>query len=231
VDFFLDGLVEAGRLVARGDREVLHAVLVTLLCSTSATILAAAVAFPYGAWLGLRRPDGRGVQVFLMRVGMFTPTVVVGLIVYGLLSRRGVLGSLDLLYTRAAIVAGEFLLAFPLVVTLVHGAAAALPRRVAETARTLGAGRLRVLRTVLGEMRVALVAAFLAAFARCLSELGVVMLVGGNLRMETRTLSSTIALEIRRGEFGRGLAAGIVLLVLAVSAAMIAHRLGREARR
>jgi tungstate transport system permease protein len=230
VGFFLEGFSEAFRLVLRGDSEVLHAIWVTALCTTTATTLAAVLAFPYGAWLGICRRDGRGLQVFLMRVGMFTPTVVVGLLVYGLLSRRGILGGLDLLYTRGAIIAGEFLLAFPLIVVLTHGATSALDRRVPETARTLGAGRLRVLHAVLGEVRVGLVATYLAGFARCLSELGVVLLVGGNLKLETRTLASTITLEIRKGEFGKGLAAGIILLVLAVGTSMVAHRLGREAR-
>jgi len=230
VEFLLEGLVEAWSLVLRGDREILHAVWVSVFCTTTAVILAAAVAFPYGAWLGVHRRDGRGLQVFLMRVGMFTPTVVVGLLVYGLVSRQGILGELELLYTKGAVVAGEFLLAFPLIVTLTHGAASALDRRVPETARTLGAGRLRVLHAVLGEVRVGLVAAVLAGFARCLSELGVVLLVGGNFRMETRTLASTITLEVRRGEFGKGLASGIILLVLAVVTAMLAHRLSREAR-
>jgi tungstate transport system permease protein len=231
VEFFLEGIREAASLLFRGDREVLHAVWVTLFCTTTAVTLAAAVAFPCGAWLGIHRRDGRGLLIFLMRVGMFTPTVVVGLLVYGLLSRQGILGGLDLLYTKSAIIAGEFLLAFPLIVTLTHGAASLLDPRVPETARTLGAGRLRVLRTVLGEMRVGLVAAFLAGFARCLSELGVALLVGGNFKMETRTLASTITLEVRKGEFGMGLASGIVLLLLAVGTAMLAHRLSREARR
>ena len=230
MDFFLEGIAEAFRLVLRGDSEVLHAVWVTVLCTTTAVTLAAAIAFPYGAWLGIHRRDGRGFQVFLMRVGMFTPTVVVGLIVYGLVSRQGILGGLSLLYTKGAIVLGEFLLAFPLIVALTHGATSALSRRVPETAKTLGAGRFRVLQAVLREVPVGLVAAYLAGFARCLSELGVVLLVGGNFKMETRTLASTITLEVRKGEFGRGLASGIILLVLAVGTAMLAHRLSREAR-
>jgi len=230
VEFLLEGVVEASRLVLRGDAEVLHAVWVTVFCTTTAVTLAAVAAFPYGAWLGVHRRDGRGFQVFLMRVGMFTPTVVVGLMVYGLVSRQGVLGGLSLLYTKGAIILGEFLLAFPLIVALTHGAASTLDRRVPETAKTLGAGRFRVLVAVLGEVRVGLVAAYLAGFARCLSELGVVLLVGGNFRMETRTLASTITLQVRKGEFGRGLASGLILLVLAVGTAMLAHRLSREAR-
>ena len=230
MDFLLEGFAKAWNLVVRGDAEVLHAVWVTVLCTTTAVTLAAVLAFPYGAWLGIHRRDGRGIQVFLMRVGMFTPTVVVGLLVYGLVSRQGILGGMGLLYTKGAIIAGEFLLAFPLIAALTHGATSSLDRRVPETARTLGAGRIRVLRAVMGEVRVGLVAAYLAGFARCLSELGVVLLVGGNFKLETRTLASTITLEVRKGEFGKGLAAGIILLVLAVGAAMLAHRLSREAR-
>jgi len=154
----------------------------------------------------------------------------VGLLVFSVLSRRGPLGSLDLLYTKGAIVAGEFLLAFPLIVVLTHGASAALDRRVHETARTLGAGRFRTLLAVLSEVRVGLVAAYLAGFARCLSELGVVMTVGGNLQMRTRTLASTISLEVRRGDFARGLACGLILLVLALGTALLAHHLGKERR-
>ena len=230
MDFIGEGFAEAWRLVTSGDAEVFHAIYVTLLCTLTAVTLAALVAFPYGAWLGIHRRGGQGIQVFLMRVGMFTPTVVVGLLVYGMLSRRGPLGSLDLLYTKGAIIAGEFLLAFPLLVTLVHGSVAGLDRRVEETARTLGAGRLHVLTTVLGEIRVALVAAYLAGLARCLSELGVALTVGGNLRLRTRTLASTITLELRKGEFGMALASGILLLVLAVGAALLAHRLSRESK-
>lgn len=231
MDFIVEGVREAFRLLSAGDREILHAIGVTLGCTLTAVTIAALLAFPYGAWLGTHRRQGQGFQVFVMRVGMFAPTVVVGLLVYGMLSRRGLLGGLDLLYTKAAIILGEVLLAFPLLVVLVHGAAAALDPRVAETARTFGAGSFGTLRAVLGEIRVALVAAYLAGLARCFSELGVALTVGGNLRFRTRTLASTITLELRKGEFGKALAAGLILLVLAVGAALLAHRLSRESRR
>ena len=230
MDFIGEAFGEAYRLVTAGDEAVLHAIWVTLLCTTTAVTLAALVAFPLGAWLGIHRRDGRGPLVFVMRIGMFTPTVVVGLLVFGLLQREGPLASLDMLYTKAAIVMGEFLLAFPLIVVLTHGATSALDRRVHETARTLGAGGFRTLLAVMGEVRVGLVAAYLAGFARCLSELGVVMLVGGNFEMRTRTLASTISLEVRRGDFARGLACGLILLVLAVGTALLAHHLGKERR-
>lgn len=230
MEFLLDGFREAAALVARGDPAIFHAIYVTLFCSVTAVTMAAVVAIPYGIWLGFHRREGRGLQVFLMRVGMFTPTVVVGLLVYGLLSRRGLLGSLDLLYTKGAIVVGEFLLALPLMVVLTHGAAAAIDRRVPETARTFGANQLRTLLLVMGEMRTALVSAYLAGLARCFSELGVVMAVGGNFRLRTRTLSSTISLELQKGDFAMALACGIILLILACGAALLAHRFARETR-
>lgn len=231
MDFILEGVAEAWRLIAAGDADVFHAVRVTLLCSFTAVTLAALAAFPLGAWLGMRRPGGGGLLVFLARVGMFTPTVVIGLFVFALLSRRGPLGSLDALYTKGAIIAGEFLLAFPLLVVLVHAATASLDRRVAETARTLGAGRLRTLWTVLGEVRVGLTAAYLVALARCLSELGIALNVGGNFAGRTRTLASTITLELSMGAFARGIACGVILMILALGFALAAHLLGGERRR
>jgi tungstate transport system permease protein len=159
---------------------------------------------------------------------MFAPTIVIGLLVYALLSRQGLLGSLDLLYTKTAIVVGELLLALPLMAALVHGTVAGSDRRIPETARTLGAGPIRNLLAVMSEVRVALVAAYLAAFARCFSELGIAITVGGSIEMRTRTLSATISHELSRGSFGRGLACGIILLVLAVGVALLAHRLSQE---
>lgn len=220
--FLWEGVEEALRLIAQGDARVLHAVWVTLLCTVTAILLAALVAIPYGAWLGLYRPRAYGLQVFLLRVGMFVPTVVVGLLVFGLLSRQGPLGWLDSLYTKQAIVAGEFLLAFPILGTLTHAAVRNRRGIPLETALTLGAGRWRALFTMLNEVRLPLVAAFLAAFARCFSELGVAIPVGGNLELHTRTLASTIVLDLSKGEFGKALAPGLILIALACVIATIA---------
>ena len=231
MSLFQDGFVEAWRLIFSGSPEVFHALGVSLTCTLVATALAAAIAIPYGAWLGLYRPRGAGIQVFLLRVGMAFPTVVIGLIVFGLFSRKGLLGSLDLLYTRYAIILGEFILAFPLLGSLAHGAAASLDRRVTETALTLGASRRRALLKALGEIRPALAAAYLASFGRCITELGIAITVGGNLKLDTRTLPSTIQWELNRGEFAKALAPGILLLLLACSAALLTHRLSRETRR
>ena len=106
MEFLWDGLREAVRLLVTGDKQVYHAAFVSILCTVSAITLAGIVAIPYGAWLGLHRPRARRAQVFILRVWMFVPTVVVGLFVYGLLTRHGPLGGLDILYTRIATIKG-----------------------------------------------------------------------------------------------------------------------------
>jgi len=226
----IESMGDALELVAGGDPELLHAVWASLSCSIIAVTLAAAIAIPYGAWLALYRRQA-AVQVTLMRVAMSVPTVIIGVVIYGLLSRHGILGGLDLLYTRVAIVAGEILLALPLLATLSHGIAASLDPVVVESARTLGASRWQSLWRALGEERPALAAALLATFGRCITELGIAITVGGNLALRTRSLPSTIQLELSRGDFAAALAPGMVLLLVAVAATLITHRLSGEKTR
>jgi tungstate transport system permease protein len=230
VDFLLEGIQEALQRIASGDPESYHAAWVSILCSSVAVGCAALLAVPYGAWLAVRRPFGHRVQVMLLRVGMFVPTVFIGVLVYGILSRRGPLGALDLVYTRRAIMIGEFLLAFPILGTLTHGAIAGLDPRAKETAQTLGASPMRTLFTLMGDARVVLLGAGLTAFARCFTELGIALSVGGNIRWHSRTLSTTMSLELSRGDFGSALAPGFLLILLAVPIAVLAHYLSREDR-
>jgi tungstate transport system permease protein len=231
MDFLWEGLREAIRLIVAGDREVLHATFVSTLCTLSAIASAALVAIPYGAWLGLHRPRGTGLQVFLLRLGMFVPTVVVGLLLFGVLSRQGPLGGLDLLYTRLAIIGGEFLLAFPIIGSITYAATRELDPVVHETARTLGATRGQAMRAALGEVRISVLTGLLMAFARCFSELGVAITVGGNLELRTRTLASSVVLELSRGRFGKALALGLILLLIACAITILARLLARERER
>jgi tungstate transport system permease protein len=231
VDFLLDSVSEAVSLVLSGDREVFHALWVSLICTGAAVLLAFLLAVPYGAWLAYHRPRGHGFQVHLLWIGMFVPTVAIGLVVYGLLSRRGLLGGIDLLYTQVAIAFGQFLLAFPVLGALAHGAAASQDPVVLETARTLGASPFGAMRTALSEARTALAAALLTAFARCFTELGIATTVGGNLRLRTRTLPGTIQLELSAGNFAKALAPGLLILVVAVLTGHLAWRLSAARRR
>jgi tungstate transport system permease protein len=147
---------------------------------------------------------------------MSVPTVLIGLLCFGLLSRRGALGEFELLYTTWAIVLGEFFLALPIVVTLTHGAITRLDRRVFETAITLGAGVIQRAMTYLREARLAIMLAVLTAFSRCFTELGIAMMVGGNISGRTRTLTTATALETARGEFASGVAMSLILLTIAL---------------
>jgi len=225
---FREGVIEAGRLLTRGDPWVWEALVLTLGVSGVAVVLAALIGLPLGVFLARVRFRGRGAALAVLRAGLAMPTVFLGLVGYGLLSRRGSLGDLELLYTPAAIALCELVLALRIVACLTHGAVAALDRRVAETARTLGAGWVRRTGTYLSEARLGVALALLAAWGRCLTELGIAVMVGGNIRGRTRTLATAIALETGKGEFARGLAMGFVLLGLAFVIALGAALLARD---
>ena len=196
--------------------EVLEAAGLSLGISAASVALAAAAALPLAVALGLSRSRAAEALLFAARLGMAVPTVVVGLVVYGLLSRHGPLGPLGLLYTPQAIVLGEVALGFPMVGALGAAAVRGLDPRFFETLRTMGAGRVAMARLAVREAWDGFLVAVLAAFARCVTELGVALLVGGSLRGTTRTLTTAIALETSRGDFVGGLALGGVLLAVAL---------------
>lgn len=225
-----DGILEALTLLVERDPSVLDAAACSLWVSTLAVSAASLIGIGVGLLLARKPVPGRAVLVVLLRVGMATPTVLIGLVCYAMLSRRGPLGSFELLYTTWAIMIGEFFLALPIVATWTHGAILRLDSRVSETARTLGAGPFRRAMTYLGEVRLAIVLAVLTAFARCFTELGIAMMVGGNIRGRTRTLATATALETARGEFARGVAMSLILLLIAMVVTVVIASLGRADR-
>lgn len=228
MDLFGEGIREAFGLLVDGDPLVWDAALRSVWVSAFAVALATLVGLPVGTWLARVAFFGRGLLVMVFRAGMAFPTVFVGLMTYALFSRRGPLGPLELLYTPWVIVIGEFLLALPLITSITHGAVKALDPRVGETAKTLGAGVFRRWRTYLSEARVGVLLAVLTAFARCVTELGVAMMVGGNIKHRTRTLATATALETGKGEFARGLAMGALLLAIAMGVTVVIVYLSRE---
>ncbi|MCA9213816.1 MAG: ABC transporter permease [Planctomycetales bacterium] len=234
MQFFWEGISGAFSLLLSGDPSVLQAGWRSLSISCVSVLIASFVAIPFGVWLAQARFVGRRVVVVLCRAAMSLPTVLIGLLCYGLFTRRGPLADLNLLYTKTAIIVGELLLAFPIVVTWTHGAVRSLDYRVIETAKTLGAGRLRQLITCLSEARFAVVLAVLTAFARCITELGIALMVGGNIEGQTRTLTTATALETSRGEFERGVAMSLILLLIAMTVtaliALLQYRLEGDNR-
>ena len=198
--------------VLRADPQVMLAAWVTINVGFWATILASLIGLPVGFLLAVGRFGGRGFAITLLQTSLGLPTVVIGLLAYGFLSRRGPLGFADLLFTPSAIVVGLVVLAVPLVAVFSMTSVASVDERVRETALTLGASNGLVAWTVLREARFGMIAAVLAAFGRVSSEVGIAMMLGGNIEGYTRTLTTAIALESMKGEFGFGIALGVVLL-------------------
>ena len=228
MDQIWNGLQEAYVLIVSLESTVIAAARRSLWISTIAVGLATVFGLPLGVFLARASFPGNLLLVWIFRAGMALPTVFLGLVCFAAFSRQGPLGPLDLLYTPWAIVLGEFVLAAPIIVSITHGAVKSLDPRIGETASTLGAGALRRCRTYLSEARTGVILAILTAFARCVTELGIAMMVGGNIKGQTRTLATATALETTRGHFGRGMAMGIILLFLALVAMMAIVSVSRE---
>ena len=215
MDLIWDGLREAARLWAQGDAEVIAITLRTLAISAAATALALALGVPFGALLALRRFPGRGLIVAAVNTGLGMPPVVVGLVIVLLLWRSGPLGAFNLIYTPYAMVAAQFLLALPLVIGFSLTAIQALPSKLLEQMRALGANRAQMLWLIMRETRLGVLAAVMAGFGAAISEVGASMQVGGNLAGETRVLTTATVLETSRGNFELAIALGLILVVMA----------------
>jgi tungstate transport system permease protein len=216
MDFLADGLRRAVALLVSGDSEVYGTALRTVKIATFATAIACGLGIPVGFGLATRQFWGRRAALTVVNTALAFPTVVVGLVLYALFSRRGPLGGLGLLYTWQAVVVGDVLLTFPVAAALSAAAVQGVDPRVRRTAETLGAGRWRTAWTVAREARFALAAVLTAAFGQAAAEFGAAMIVGGNIRGVTRTLTTAVALYTAQGEFDLALALGILLIVLAL---------------
>lgn len=215
MDFLTHGLIEALRLIASFDRELVATSLVSLKIAAISTLLSTALGVPLGAAAALAEFPGKRFAGILLNTLMALPTVVVGLLVYSFLSRQGPLGSLGILYTQTAMVMGQCVLITPIVAALSLNVLTRADVRVRTTAFSLGATPLRAAWTVVSEYRVGLVCAVAAGFGRAFAEVGVSMMLGGNIRWYTRNLTTAIAFETSRGEFAMGLALGMILLSVA----------------
>jgi len=216
MDFLAEGLRRAWALLVAGDSEVYGIALLTLKVAAVATAISCTAGLPLGYFLATRAFWGRRAALTVVNTALAFPTVVVGLLLYGLLSRRGPLGGLGWLYTWQAIVVGDVLLALPIAAALSAAAVQGVDPRIRRTAETLGASSWRAAWTVAREARFALAAVITAAFGQVVAEIGAAMIVGGNIRGETRTLTTAVALYTAQGDFGLALALGLVLVLLAL---------------
>ncbi len=208
------GLAEAVRLLAGGDRDVWGVVLLSLRVSLTATAVSLLLGVPIGAALALARFRGRALLVGLVHTGMGLPPVSVGLLVSLLLWRSGPLGALRLLYTPTAMIVAQAIIATPIVAGLTLAAVQALDPRLRLQLMALGASRWQMTWWLLREARLPLIAATIAGFGAIISEVGAAMMVGGNIRGETRVLTTATVLEVGRGNFEVAVALTIVLLTL-----------------
>jgi tungstate transport system permease protein len=216
MDFLAEGFRRALALLLSGDAEVFGIALLTLKIAVVATVVACGIGLPLGYFLATRRFWGRRAALTAVNTALAFPTVVVGLLVYGLLSRRGPLGGLGWLYTWQAIVVGDVLLALPIAAALSAAAVQGVDPRVRRTAQTLGAGRWLTAWTVSREARFALAAVITAAFGQVVAEIGAAMMLGGNIRGSTRTLTTAVALSTSQGDFGLAVALGLLLIAIAL---------------
>ncbi len=214
MNFIWEGIRNGIQLLLGGDPEVWHITLLSLRVSGLATLISLLIGLPLGTVLALGRFPGRSFLLSLINTGMALPPVVVGLVVSILLWRSGPLGSLGLIYTPAAIVIAQTVIAAPVVTGLTAAALQQLDPRLRLQLLGLGASPLQMVLALWWEARLLLLAALMAGFGSVISEVGASMMVGGNIRGQTRVLTTAIVLETSRGQFARAVALSVLLLAL-----------------
>jgi tungstate transport system permease protein len=215
MDFILAGFVEAIRLLFSGDGQTWSAVSATLKASTGSMATSLMLGVPLGFVLGYFNFPAKRQARLLVDTALALPTVFIGLVVYAFISNRGPLGEMGLLFTLPGIAVGQTILALPIVIALSATAVESMDRHLRTLLISLGAGRRQLLLSSLWEVRYGLLAAGLAAYGRVMTEVGISMMVGGNIKWHTRTITTAIALETGKGMFATGIALGLVLIGIA----------------
>jgi len=227
VNDFAIAFTTAFDLIGRLDPQLRGIVGLSMAVSLSASLLAFAIGAPLGSALSVYRFPGRSALIVIANALLGLPPVVVGLVVYLLLSRSGPLGSFGILFTPTAMVIAQSLLALPIVVALVHRTTAGLWATYGDLLLNDGATRLRSLWSLMNIGRDGMLTAFLAAFGRAIAEVGAIIIVGGNIQGYTRTMTTAIALETSKGDLPLALALGIVLIVLSMTVSGVGLYFGR----
>jgi tungstate transport system permease protein len=210
-------------LLFSGDAVLWRIIWISLKTSIIGLLIATPIAVLIGYLIATREFIGRRIVIWIAQAALSLPTVLIGLLLYLMLSRQGPMGSLQWLFTQSSIILGQVLIVLPVLIAFTLSAVQAADPRLAETAIVHGASRWRVMLTVLHEVRFGVMAAVINGFGRVISEVGCAMMVGGNIAGETRTITTAIALETSKGEFAQGIALGIVLIAFAllINAAMM----------
>ena len=215
MNYFFQALADAFSLIVSLDSEVYIIVWTSLKISLVAVFAASLVGIPLGLYTALREFPGKSFVLQMLNTLMALPTVVVGLVLYGVFTRQGPLGGMGMLYTAEVIIVGQCILIIPIIWNLSITAAKAADPRLADTCKALGANTLQQGWIFVGEVRYALMAAMIIGFGRAIGEVGVAMMLGGNIEGFTRTMTTAIALQTSKGEFEFGLALGVLLMTVA----------------
>ncbi|MDD3310627.1 ABC transporter permease [Pseudodesulfovibrio sp.] len=230
MDYILHGFLQGFVLLFSGNDETYSAIWATVYASSLSMTASLLIGVPLGFLLGYHEFRGKKVVRTLVDTLLSFPTVVIGLMVYALLTRNGPLGATGLLFTVPGMALGQAILGLPIIVAMTANAVETLDKRLPQTLLTLGADPRQVLWATVTEARFAIILAAMAAYGRIVSEVGISMMVGGNIKWHTRTITTAIALETGKGEFALGIALGMVLLAVALTVNIVASGLKRRAR-
>jgi tungstate transport system permease protein len=215
MDFILEGFIQALNLLAGGNAETYSAIWATVKVSSYSIGASLVIGIPLGFCLGYFDFAGKKPLRTVVDTLMALPTVFIGLLIYALLTHRGPLGNLGLLFTLPGIAVGQTILALPIVIGLSATAVESMDQKLRITIMSMGANRRQLFISSLWETRHGILAGAIAAYGRVMTEVGISMMVGGNIKWHTRTITTAIALETNKGQFGMGVALGLVLLAIA----------------
>ena len=228
MDYILDGFKEAMRLIVTLDGEIFEIVFLSLIVSTTATLIASLISIPLGVSFGIK--DFRGKRLFsrLTYTMMSIPSVVVGLLVAIILSRKGPFGGWGLLYTVQAMIIAQTFLVMPLSFGLSFGLAKSRGKEIEKIAKTLGANRSQTIILIIKELKVDILVNVATAFSRAISEVGAVMIVGGNIKYQTRVITTTVSMMNSMGDYPMAMALGIILLLISFIVHSVIYSYSRE---
>lgn len=212
----IDGIIQAFQLIVSLDPELLQVTELSLFISLSATIISTLIAIPFGGLIHFRQFRGKRVLITIIQTLYSVPTVIIGLVVYLLISRSGPFGVFGLLFSPLGMIIGQTVLILPIMTGLTISALSGVDRNIRETLVSLGATEFQNITQIILEARFAILGGIILGFGRAISEIGVAMMIGGNIRGETRVLTTSIALETGMGDFGLSIALGIILLLIAL---------------
>ena len=221
VQEIIDGFSQAFQLIVSLNPELLEVTALSLFISLSATAIATLIAIPLGGLIHFREFAGKRVVITIIQTLYSVPTVIIGLFVYLLISRSGPLGFFGLLFTPVGMIIGQSILILPIMIGLTITALSGVDKNIRDTLISLGGTEFQSIAQIVREARFAILGAVILGFGRAISEVGVAMMIGGNIRGETRVLTTSIALETGMGNFGLSIALGIVLLAIALVVVLI----------